>query len=102
VNISQETYVQYWDKGWVVIEGVFTSDKVDRIAQIALEVSDEEINQGGSPNDSVDYLVDGKVTPRKVNNPFEKGSAFQSFVLDPRLCRIIRDLIGVQPMLFGD
>ena len=83
MNISQETHDRYWERGWVVIEGVFAPEEVDHIAQLALQVSDEEIKGGESSNYSVDYAEDGNIAPRKVNNPFNKGSAFQSFVLDP-------------------
>ena len=102
MNINQETYVHYWEKGWVVVEGVFAHEEVERIAQLALEVTDDEINQGESSNYSVDYAEDGRIAPRKLNSPFEKSEVFQTFVLDTRLRGIIRDLISVEPLLFAD
>ena len=102
MNISQETYDHYWEKGWVVVEGVFAPEEAERIAQLALEVTDDEIKQGETSNYSIDYAGDGRIAPRKLNNPFEKGAAFQTFALDSRLRDIIRDLIGVEPLLFAD
>ena len=102
MNISQESYDHYWTSGWVTIEGVFTSHEMDRITQLALQVSSREMNQGKSSTDTIDYTQAGEVAPRKVNYPFDKGTAFRSCVLDPRLSKIIRDLIGVNPVLFTD
>jgi hypothetical protein len=102
MNISQATYDHYWDKGWVVVEGVYRTDEVDRTAKLALEISDEEIQKDTSSFDA-DRSADGTViAPRKIGEPFLKASTFQSFVLDPRLTRIIADLIGEKPLLFGD
>ena len=42
-----ETYRDYWEKGWAVEEGVFSREEADRIAQIALEVSQEELSNEG-------------------------------------------------------
>ena len=102
MNISQETYGHYWEKGWGAVEGVFAPEEVERIARLVLEVTDEEIKQGESSHHIVDYAGDGRIAPRKLNHPFEKGAAFQTFVLDSRLRVIIRDLIGVEPLVFSD
>ncbi|MCZ6676020.1 MAG: phytanoyl-CoA dioxygenase family protein [Candidatus Poribacteria bacterium] len=101
MNMSQDAYDDYWEKGWVVIEGVYHPDEVKRIAQLALEVSDRELT-----DDSASYVVDrapdGSIVPRKIDRPFFKERAFQSFVLDSRLSNIIRDLINVEPLLMAD
>ena len=82
MNISQATYNHYWEKGWVVVEGVFAPEEVERIAQFALEVTNDEIQQGEPSNYAVDFTGDGRTVPRKLVSPFEKGAAFQTFVLD--------------------
>ena len=43
MHISQDAYTHYWEKGWVTIEEVYSPDEVERIAQIAIEVSDREM-----------------------------------------------------------
>jgi hypothetical protein len=35
---------QYWKKGWVVVEGVFKPEEVDRIATLALAIAEKERN----------------------------------------------------------
>jgi ectoine hydroxylase-related dioxygenase (phytanoyl-CoA dioxygenase family) len=101
MNISQETYTYYWEKGWVVVEDVYSADEVDRIAQVTIDVSDQEMKRDTSTF-SVDRAADGATAPRKIQSPFLKASVFQSFVLDPRLLRIIADLTRVEPLLFAD
>ena len=110
MHISQDAYNHYWEKGWVAIEGVYNPDEVERIAQIAIEVSDRDMKSAMDPDPiedkgagyAVDRAEDGTVAPRKIEGPFLKETAFQSFVLDPRLSHIIRNLIGVEPVLVTD
>lgn len=101
MNISQNAYDHYWEKGWVVIEGVYCPDEVEHIAQLAVEVSNKELKDD-APSYAVDRAADGSIAPRKIDRPFFKASAFQSFILDPRLSSIIRELIGVTPLLMTD
>ena len=110
MHISQHAYNHYWEKGWVAVEGVYSPDEVERIAQIAIEVSDHEIETQMDPDETTDkgigYAVDraedGTIASRKINAPFLKEPDFQSFVLDARLSRIIEGLIGVEPVLVTD
>ena len=98
MQISQGDYNHYWEKGWVAIEGVYNPDEVERIAQIAVEVSDRDMKSSMDPEDiadkgagyAVDQAEDGTIAPRKIEGPFLKETAFQSFVLDPRLSRLIK------------
>ena len=96
-----ETYRHYWEKGWAVEEGVFGRDEADRIAQIALEVSQQEVS------DADDRLVfdasaEGEIAPRKIGSPFLKRSEFQAFVMDGRLTQLVEELLGAAPLLSGD
>lgn len=110
MHISQDAYNHYWENGWVVVEGVYSPDEVEDIAQIAIEVSDREMKSSLDSDEitekgvgyAVDRAEDGTIAPRKVEAPFLKESAFQSFVLDPRLSRIIKNLIGIEPVLVTD
>ena len=99
--MGSETFRHYWEKGWAVEEGVFSRDEADRIAQIALELSQEELSREGD-----DYVVDrsddGEIAPRKIDRPFLKRSEFQAFVLDERLTALLAELLGASPLLSGD
>ena len=99
--MQQKTYQHYWEKGWAVVEGVFGRDEADRIARIAHEVSQEELN---ADNDSyvVDASDEGEIAPRKIDTPFLKRSEFQAFVLDRRLTQMVAELLGAPPLLSGD
>ena len=101
MNISPKAYNHYWEKGWVVVEGVYTPSKIERIAQLAVEISDAELTEDADSY-AVDRAEDGTIAPRKINQPFFKASAFQSFVLDERLLGLIQSLIGVEPLLMTD
>ena len=96
--MQPETYKHYWKKGWAVEEGVFSREEADRIAQVALEVSQQELS-----SESDDYVVDksedGEIAPRKIDRPFLKRSEFQAFVLDERLTGLVAELLGAQPLL---
>ena len=101
MTISLKAYNHYWEKGWVVVESVYAPSEVDRIAQLAVEVSDTELKEYADSY-AVDRAADGTIAPRKISQPFFKESAFQSFVLDQRLSGLIEGLIGVGPLLMTD
>lgn len=96
-----ETFRHYWEKGWAVEEGVFSREEADRIAQIALDLSQEELSREGD-NYVVDKSADGEIAPRKIDTPFLKRSEFQTFVLDRRLTGMLAELLGAPPLLSGD
>ncbi len=99
--IDQEKFDRYWEKGWVVVEGVFERQEVEKIAEIALALSEEEPEAPG-PSSRVDRLGDGRFVPRKVKCPFFKHSAFQELVTSERLSRAIEALVGEPPLLLMD
>ncbi|MCY3708837.1 MAG: hypothetical protein OXG26_08070, partial [Caldilineaceae bacterium] len=51
--MHSETFRHYWEKGWAVEEGVFSREEADRIAEIALELSQQELSSDGDG-----YVVD--------------------------------------------
>ena len=101
MTIEPSMYTRYWRDGWVIVEGVFPTDEVDRIARLAVDVSETQID----PDDSysTDASADGAITaPRKVDLPFVIESEFRPFVLHPNLQSLLETLIGCPPRLFGD
>ena len=101
MRIDKATSDHYWEKGWAVVEGVFEREEAERIAQLALTVSTEELDTAGNT-----YVVDrdegGQVAPRKIDKPFRKRQEFRQFVLSDSLRRLIEDLIGGEPLLATD
>lgn len=99
--MQPEAYSHYWEKGWAVVEGVFSRDEADRIAQIALEVSQQEM-QDAEASYVVDASDGGELAPRKIDTPFLKREEFQVFVLDGRLTKLVAEMLGAQPLLSSD
>ena len=108
--ISQEQIDHYWEKGWAVVEGVFEPEEVERIAAVALAVSQEELEAAISSGDegpygalyTMDKSEGGESSPRKIDNPFEKNENFKNLVLDQRLVGMIEKLIGGRPLILRD
>lgn len=98
--LDQKTIDTYWDKGWVVVEGIFDPAEAERIAQLALEMS--TVGTEGGPAIYVDRSADGQLAPRKLDKPFLKHQAFRDFVLNERLMEATQELIGGYPLLATD
>jgi ectoine hydroxylase-related dioxygenase (phytanoyl-CoA dioxygenase family) len=77
-------------RGWLVVENVFTRDEADRIAQVAWEVSQDNLKAEAPKGYLVDHDAEGKAQPRKVDHPFWRREEFRKFVLDQR----VKDLVG--------
>ena len=43
---SQVNRECYWDRGWTVVEGVYSDAEVDRIVKVATEISERELAPG--------------------------------------------------------
>ena len=99
--MQPKAHNHYWEKGWAVVEGVFSCDEADRIARIALEVSQQEISDADD-HYVVDASAEGEIAPRKIDRPFLKRSEFQAFVMDRRLRQLVTGLLGAPPLLSGD
>ena len=100
-GMGSETYRHYWEKGWAVEEGVFSREEADRIARIALDLSQQELRDDGDGY-VVDKSDDGEIAPRKIDRPFLKKEEFQTFILDRRLTKLLAELLGAAPLLSGD
>ena len=102
VKLERKHHDHYWQKGWVVIEGVFRPDEADRVADAAVRIAERE-QAGLRDKEFVDISEDGRVvTPRKLKDLFIKDPVFREFFVDPRLLRIVRMLLGEEPLLLGD
>ncbi|MBI2195251.1 MAG: phytanoyl-CoA dioxygenase family protein [Planctomycetes bacterium] len=102
MNLDRRLFDQYLEKGWTVVEGVYSASEADRIAEIALAISQKEV-QTEKKGYKADLSPNGvQLAPRKIDVPFWKESAFRAFVLDPRLLRLLEDLIGGKPLLVTD
>ena len=44
----------------------------------------------------------GRVAPRKIDTPFLKHEEFQQFVQDERLVKVLRAILGKDPLLVED
>ncbi|MDA0837150.1 MAG: phytanoyl-CoA dioxygenase family protein [Planctomycetota bacterium] len=100
MKIQEAHYHHYWDKGWVVIEDVFTSDEIDPVRELATQMAfaDLPARKGGG----VDESGDGELAPRKINEPFRRDARFQKLALSPKLRSVIRHLMGAEPLLVTD
>ena len=74
--MNRQAYNHYWEKGWVVVEGVFSAEEADRIAQLALEVSRQEMSDQGD-NYVVDSSGTGEVRPAKSCIPIASMPRFK-------------------------
>ena len=102
MKISQTAYDHYWQKGWVVVEQVFEREEAEQIAQVALSISQAELDAGESSY-AVDRSDDGQIAPRKIDRPFFKHPALQAFALDQRLNGLLTGLLdGKKPLLATD
>ena len=97
----QEVYQHYWEKGWAVVENVFAAEEAERIAQLALRISQEELKSGGDRY-VADASDDGEFAPRKIERPFSKHADFQAFTLDQQLVQLLANLLGAPPLLATD
>ena len=98
--IDRAAYDHYWDKGWLVVEGVFERAEADRIAELATEVGLKELSS--APPMTIDRSDDGQRLPRKIAQPFLKDEIFRKFALDERVLEIVKLLLGKQPLLMTD
>ncbi len=88
-------------RGWVVVEGVFSAAEADAVAELATRLCDEELaTAGASSSDAADYSADGRAIPRKLIKPFLKHADLRAFALDRRLQSLVDRLIG-KPALLG-
>ena len=95
----------YWERGWAVVEGVFSAGRVSAVAKLAQQIGYRDLEQAAANADS-SYLVDraasGQLAPRKVNSPYTRDARFRELVLDPRLRALLKTVIGLPMELAAD
>lgn len=100
--INDDQVRTFNDRGWLVVEGVYSHAEADEVARLAVETADamdvEESMEG--------YLLDrsesGETAPRKIDSPYLRNPLFRDFALDGRLRDILRNLTGEEPLLKSD
>lgn len=101
MQLPSASYKHYWEKGWCVVEGVFNAEEIDRIVELAMQISQREMDADSS------YIADrsqngAEVLPRKIGGPFGKHETFRAFSLDRRLRALVTDLLGDEALLATD
>jgi ectoine hydroxylase-related dioxygenase (phytanoyl-CoA dioxygenase family) len=92
---------QYREKGWLVVEGVFERAEIERIRDLAMRISEEQLEES-----TASYIADrgenGELAPRKISSPYLLAPEFRQFATDARLKALLGQLMGVEPLLSGD
>tara|TARA_B100000809_G_scaffold13504_1_gene12319 strand:- start:3595 stop:4365 length:771 start_codon:yes stop_codon:yes gene_type:complete len=101
MGLDPQKYEEYWFRGWTVVEGVFAAPEVDTIGQLAISLCEPEITSADSSYNA-DLSKDGRLAPRKLDNPFLKHRDLRNFVMDRRLRALVEELIRRPPMLIND
>ncbi len=114
--LSSSEIDRYWSRGWLVIESVFDRSETEEIADLALQIASDEMQQGSAVTSersrsnpeaadagyALDRSQDGRQAPRKIDTPFLKHEKFRRFVLDDRLVGMLRAILGKEPILLED
>jgi phytanoyl-CoA hydroxylase len=102
MDLPKHLYDHYWERGWVVVEGVIPPDKAKWVAERALELGRAKVGPDSS-NYAADRSPDGSVIePRKLDNPVAQDPAMGRALLESDLPDVIRQLIGVRPVFESD
>jgi phytanoyl-CoA hydroxylase len=101
LTLDQTHYDRYWNKGWLVVEGVFSVEAAERVGSLALAIAEREY-----VNAEAGYLVDrsaeGELAPRKLDDAFLRDGQFREFALDPKLRAVASDLLGEEALPVSD
>lgn len=99
--LTKQQLDHYHKKGWLVVNGVFDPNEAERIAQLATKLSLEELKEVKGSYQA-DHAADGTRAPRKIDHPYNKSADFRKFVTNPKLVTLIRELMGIEPLLCTD
>ena len=101
--ISSAMAIEYAEHGWIVVEGVFDTARMDAVAALASEccrreAAGEIVRRGGLPTPPQDPELsrkikaslsdrgpDGQLLPRKLDAPITKDRGFGAVAADPDL-----------------
>tara|TARA_B100001123_G_scaffold341349_1_gene387042 strand:- start:30 stop:794 length:765 start_codon:yes stop_codon:yes gene_type:complete len=99
----------YWEKGWVVVEGVFPAERVRAVAALATELAEADLAayrvaapSGVQTSYWADASAEGESAPRKLTSPFTKHPQLRELVLDPGLREMLQSITVDPPVLLSD
>ena len=100
---------RYWERGWTVVEGVFSADRAAAVAALAQQVGYADLKQVAAADGAAkqgDYLVDradsGELAPRKISSPYTRHAKFRALVFAPQLRALLEAVIGAPMELAAD
>ena len=100
--ISPEQVQTFHERGWLVVEGVYTAEEADEVARLALEIGENITEHETMAGYSLDVSESGETAPRKIDSPYLRHTVFRNFALDIRLRDILRRITGEEPLLKSD
>ena len=100
--ITEDQVRTFHERGWLVVEGVFTHEEADEVARLALEIGENITEHETMAGYSLDVSESGETAPRKIDSPYLRHPVFRNFALDSRLRDILRRIIGEEPLLKSD
>lgn len=104
MKLTAEQYDTYWKKGWLVVEGIFPRDLMERAAEHSLNLAMKKFDPTIPGTYHADRSADGKVAlPRKVHRPFEQDPGFYGpLIYDGPMLGIVQQLTGSVPIFALD
>lgn len=107
MRLTSDQLSQYWDKGWLVVEGVFPREEAERMAAFSLDLVNKGLGDKASAHDASgaqpDIAPDGSIAgPRKLHRPFGRDVTFRRFIFDSHMPDLVSQLTGQPPLLFTD
>ena len=101
--IDNSAREHYREKGWLVVNNVFSADEIARIRDHAMQISHDELNDAASTDAyKADQSTEGEQAPRKLDAPHEKSEEFHRFITAARLANLVQELMGAEPVLHSD
>ncbi len=104
MQLTQQHLDHYNERGWLVVEGVYSAAEAERLADLALRLSQAELKrtEEDSRTDTIERNAAGTSIPRKLDHPFLQDAAFRGFALNVRLQSLVAQLLGKPPLLVVD
>jgi phytanoyl-CoA hydroxylase len=96
----QDIIKHYQTKGWVVVDGVFEKNKVEQIVKITDGIIEKEVAEGALH--SFDKNSEGRIAPRKVNEPFLKDEMYKKFLSCKNLQKLLSAFLQEDACLVSD
>ena len=109
MKLSPEHRDHYWQRGWVVVEGVFPANRARAMAALAETIARTELAELAKAPPSgqrrsywADQGESGELAPRKIVQPFTKHPDLRALVSDPALVEVVQGVTGDPPVLLTD